>query len=43
MVDREKTMGRQKKKTKYLENEKSFLNQIKTFFIDFEGLSFGEK
>ena len=27
----------------YLENEKSFLDEIKTFFIVFEGLSFGEK
>ena len=27
----------------YLENEKSFLNEIKKCFIVFEGLSFGEK
>ena len=27
----------------YLENKKSFLDEIKTFFIVFEGLSFGEK
>ena len=27
----------------YIENEKSFLDQIKAFFIIFEGLSFGEK
>ena len=30
-------------KPEYLENEKSFLGGIKTFFIVFEGLSFGEK
>ena len=30
-------------KSQYLENEKSFLDEIKTFFIVFEGLSFGEK
>ena len=31
-------------KNKYLENEKSFLDEIKTTsFIVFEGLSFGEK
>ena len=30
-------------KFEYLENEKSFLDEIKTSFIDFEGLSFGEK
>ena len=28
---------------KYLESEKSFLDEIKTFFIVFKGLSFGEK
>ena len=27
----------------YLENEKSFLNEIKSIFHIFEGLSFGEK
>ena len=27
-------------KFEYLENEKSFLDEIKTFFIVFEGLSF---
>ena len=27
----------------YIENEKSFLDQIKAFFKIFEGLSFGEK
>ena len=30
-------------KTKYLKNEKSFLDEIKGFFIVFEGLSFGER
>ena len=27
----------------YFENERSFFDEIKTFFIVFEGLSFGEK
>ena len=30
-------------KFEYLENEKSFLDEKKTFFIVFERLSFGEK
>ena len=30
-------------KFEYLENENSFLDEAKTFFIVFEGLSFGEK
>ena len=30
-------------KFEYLENEKSFLDEIKTFFIVFKGLSFCEK
>ena len=30
-------------KFEYLENKKSFLGEIKTFFTIFEGLSFGEK
>ena len=30
-------------KFEYLESEKSFLDEIKTFFIAFEELSFGEK
>ena len=30
-------------KFEYLKNEKSFLDEIKTSFIDFEGLSFGVK
>ena len=31
------------KNLKYLENEKSLLDKIKTSFIVFEGLSFSEK
>ena len=30
-------------KIEYLLNEKSFLDEKKAFFIDFKGLSFGEK
>ena len=30
-------------KFEYLENEKSFLDEIKNIFHSFEGLSFGEK
>ena len=30
-------------KLEYLENEKGLLDEIKTFFIVFEGLSIGEK
>ena len=30
-------------KFEYLENEKSFLDEIKTFFIVFDELSFGAK
>ena len=30
-------------KFEYLENEKGFLDEIKTSFIVFEGLSLGEK
>ena len=33
----------EREKFEYLENEKSFSDEIKTFFIVFEGLSFGEK
>ena len=41
---RKKRKGRGKiQKFEYLENKKSFLDEIKTFFIVFEGLSFGEK
>ena len=44
MVDREKKEGKTKiQKFQYLENEKSFCNEIKTFFTIFDGLSFGEK
>ena len=44
MDDREKKRRRQKEnKIEYIENEKSFLDEIKTFFIVFKGLSFGEK
>ena len=38
--------GKERKKLQkfeYLENEKSFLDEIKTFFMDFKGLSFCEK
>ena len=31
-----------RQKLKYLENEKSFLDEIKTFFINFSGLSVAE-
>ena len=30
-------------KLEYIKNEKSFLDEIKTFFMFFEGLSFGDK
>ena len=35
--------GKKLQKFEYLENERSFLDEKKTFFIVFEGLSFGEK
>ena len=35
--------GEKLQKFEYLENEKSFLDEIKTFFIFFEGPSFVEK
>ena len=35
--------GKKLQKFEYLENEKSFLDEIKTFFIVFKGLSFGDK
>ena len=35
--------GKKSQKSKYLEYEKSFLDEIKTFFTVFKGLSFGEK
>ena len=44
MSEREKKKGRRKlEKIKYLNNEKSVLDEIKTFFIVFEGLSYDEK
>ena len=43
MADWKKKSGKTKiQKFEYLENDKSFLDEIKTFFIVFEG-SFGEK
>ena len=40
----EKKEGKTKvQKFEYLENENNFLEEKKTFFIVFEGLSFGEK
>ena len=35
--------GEKLQKIEYLENEKSLFDEIKTFLIVFEGLSFGEK
>ena len=35
--------GEKLQKFKYLENQKSFLGEIKTSLIVFEGTSFGEK
>ena len=35
--------GQKFQKFEYLKNEKSFLDEIKTFSIVFEGLLFGEK
>ena len=35
--------GKKLQKFEYLENEKSFLDEIKTFFIVSEGLSFDQK
>ena len=45
MADRVKKMGRQKYKNLniYLENKKHFLDEIKIYFIVFEGLACGEK
>ena len=44
MADREKKEWKTKiKKSEYLKNEKSFLDEIKTFFIVLKGLLFGEK
>ena len=33
--------GKQLKEIKHIENEKSFFDEIKTFFLVFQGLSFG--
>ena len=35
--------GTKLQKSEYLENEKSFLDEIKNIFIVFEGVSFDEK
>ena len=35
--------GKKLQKLEYLENEKRLLDEIKTFYIVFEELSFGEK
>ena len=35
--------AKKSQKFEYLENEKSFLNEIKNIFIVFKGLAFGEK
>ena len=45
MADMEKKEGKRKiQKFEYLDNEKSFLDEIKkTFFIVFKGLPFSEK
>ena len=45
MADREKKRGGRKYKNLniYLKNEKSFLDEIKSFFIVFKELSFDEK
>ena len=42
MADREKKRVK-KQKFECLENVKNFLDEIKTFFIVFERVSFGEK
>ena len=44
MADREKKEWKTEiQKFEYLENEESFLDEIKGIFIVFEGLSIGEK
>ena len=43
MADRGKKGKTEIQKFGYLQNEKSFLDELKIFFIVFEGLSFGEK
>ena len=42
MADRGDKGKTEKQKCEYLENEKSFLDEIKNIIL-FEGLSFGEK
>ena len=43
MADSEKEWGKMEiQKFEYLENKKNFLDEIKTFFVVFEGLSFGQ-
>ena len=43
MADREKKKAKTEiEKFEYLENEKPFLDEMKTFFTVFEGLSFGK-
>ena len=42
MADRKKEGRAEIQKTEYLENEKSFLDEIKNIFIVFQGHSFGE-
>ena len=43
MADGGKEGKMEKQKSEYLENKKSFSDEIKTFLIVFEGLSFSEK
>ena len=43
MPDREKKGENDYTNFEYLENEKSFLDEIKNIFIVFEGLSFGDQ
>ena len=43
MADGKKEGKTKIQKFEYLENKMSFLDEIKTFFIVFEGLSLGEK
>ena len=43
MADREKVRKTEIQKFEYLDNGKSFLDEIKIFFIVFKGLPFGEK
>ena len=43
MADKEKREEDKNTKIRYLENEKRFLDEIKTLFTVFEGLLFGKK